>query len=88
MIQFLQQYAAEFIACLAVLASVIANSRAERANRRAARAQEQSEIAAKAARRTEMLVEIERKNAVVAKLAFITTQRIPSLQENPSIAAQ
>lgn len=78
MIGIIQQYAAEFIAGLAVILSAAANLRVVRAEKMAAKAQ-------KAVRRMDMLVEIERKNAAVGRLALVTTQKILLLQECPEL---
>lgn len=78
MIDVLRQYASEFIAGLAVILSVVANWRFVRAEKAATKAQ-------KAVRRMDMLVEVERKNAAVGKLALVTAQKILLLQRHPSL---
>lgn len=78
MIDIVQQYASEFIAGLAVILSAVANWRVVRAEKVASKAQ-------KAMRRMDILVEIERKNAAVGKLALITAQKILLLQQHPHV---
>ena len=77
-IDLIRQYASELIAGLAVILSAAANWRA-------ARAEKSSERAQKAMRRMDMLIEIERKNAAVGKLALVTAQKILLLQEYPEL---
>lgn len=77
MIDFLQ-HAAVFIAGLAVILSAVANWRVVRVERAAAEAQ-------KLARRMDMLVEIEQKNATVGKLALVTAQKMLLLQRHPNL---
>jgi len=77
-IEIVQHYASELIAGFAVILSAVANWRVVRAERAAAKAQ-------KAMRRVDMLVEIERKNAAVGKLALITAQKILLLQQHPQL---
>jgi hypothetical protein len=78
MFDFLQQHASDYIAGLAVILSAAANWRVVRAERTAKKAQ-------KAMRRMDMLVEIERKNAVIGKLALVTAQKILLLQQHPNL---
>lgn len=78
MIDVLQQHAADFIAGLAVILSAVANCRVVRVERAAAEAQ-------KSARRMDMLVEIEQKNATVGKLALVTAQKMLLLQRHPNL---
>ncbi|WP_029408140.1 hypothetical protein [Thiomicrorhabdus sp. Milos-T2] len=78
MVEIVQEYAAEFIAALAVILSAAANWRAARAERAAEKVE-------KAMRRMDILVEIERKNAVVGKLALVTAQKIMLLQQYPQL---
>jgi hypothetical protein len=77
-IEVLQQYASEFIAGFAVILAAVANWRVVRAERAAA-------VAQKAARRMDMLIEIEQKNAVVGKLALVTAQKMLLLQRHPDL---
>lgn len=77
-IEFIQQYTAELISGLAVILSAVASWRAFRAEKAAEKVQ-------KAIRRTDMLVEIERKNAVIGKLALVTAQKILLLQRHPQL---
>ena len=78
MIEIIQQHAAELIAGLAVILSTVANWRVVRAEKAAAKTQ-------KTIRRMEMLVEIERKNAAVGKLALVTAKKILLLQQQPEL---
>lgn len=78
MIEIVQQYASEFIAGLAVILAAVANWRAVHAENAAAKAQ-------KAISRMDMLVEIERKNAAVGKLALVTAQKILLINEYPRL---
>lgn len=75
---FIQQYASEFIAACSVILAAAANWRVVRAERMVKALQ-------KAERNTEMLVEIERKNAVVGKLILITGKKILLLQRCPHL---
>lgn len=78
MLNLIQQYAAELIASLAVIVSVAANWRAVRAERKI-------DIAQSATRRADMLVELERKNAAVGKLALISARKLLLIQQNPGL---
>lgn len=80
MIEIIQQYAAELIAGLAVILSAAANWRA-------ARAKKALEQTRKAIRRMDLLVEIERKNAAVGRLALVTAQKILLLQQHPTLVS-
>lgn len=80
MIDIIQQHAAELIAGLAVILSAVANWRVVRAENTAAKAQ-------KAMRRMEVLIEIERKNAVVGKLTLVTAQKILLIQQQPALVS-
>jgi hypothetical protein len=86
LILFVKQYAAELIAILALIVSMLSNREARQANRRGDRLDQELKIAKKAERRTEMLVEVERKNAAVGKLALIIARKIQLLQEYPDLA--
>lgn len=88
LIQFVQQYAAELIAILAIIVAMLANKESRRANERADRLTQELEIVGKAERRTAMLVEVERKNAATAKLALITARKILLLQQYPDLASK
>jgi hypothetical protein len=77
-IQFFQQYTSELIAAFAVILAVVANWRVVQAEKMV-RTLQRSE------RRTDMLVEIEQKNAAVGKLALITAQKIMLLQRFPKL---
>jgi len=79
-IEIVQQHAAELIAGLAVILSAVANWRVVRAEKAVAKTQ-------KAVRRMDMLVEIERKNAAVGKLALVTAQKILLLQQHPQLVS-
>ncbi|MBK1875210.1 hypothetical protein FE848_18520 [Marinobacter sp. 1-3A] len=78
MIEFLQQYASEFIAGLAAILAAVANWRAVRAEKMVRTIQ-------KAERRTDILVEIEQQNAAVGKLALVTAQKVMLLQQFPEL---
>ena len=78
MIEIIQQNAAIFIAGIAVILSAAANWRVIRAEKEAKKTQ-------KSIRRMDELIEIERKNAAVGKLALVTAQKILLLQSNPEI---
>lgn len=78
MIEAIQQYASEIISAMAVILAAAANWRAVRAEKVSKKAQ-------KTIRRMDILLEIERKNAVVGQLALITSQKILLLQEYPQI---
>ena len=78
MIDIIKQFSSELIAGLAVILSAVANRRVVRAEREAAKAQ-------KAIRRMDLLVEIERKNAAVGKLALLATQQILLIQKYPHL---
>lgn len=78
MIEFLQQYASEFIAGLAAIMAALANCRAVRAEKMVRTIQ-------KAERRTDILVEIEQQNAAVGKLALVTAQKVMLLQQFPEL---
>jgi len=83
-----QENAAELIAGLAVIISVFANWEARRANKRADRLDREMEKASQAARGTEMLVEIERKNAAIAKLTLILARKALLFQRHPDLVAR
>lgn len=72
----------------AVIISIFANWEARRANKRADRLDREMENASQAARRTEMLVEIERKNAAIAKLTLILARKALLFQRHPDLAAR
>ena len=78
LIQFLQHYASELIAASAVILAAAANWRVVRAEKMVRTLQ-------KAERRTDMLVEIEKQNAAVGKLAMITAQKFMLLQRFPQL---
>ena len=80
MLNLIQQYATEAIASLALIVSVEASWRVNRAERRIDAAQS-------AARRTDMLVEVELKNAAVGKLALICSRKLLLIQKNPALAS-
>jgi len=78
LVQFIQQNSAIFIAGLSVIVSAVANWRVARAER-------ETKKIKKVIRRMDILVEIERKNAIVGKLALITAQKILLIQQFPHI---
>lgn len=75
---FFQQYISELFSALALILSAAANWRSARTSR-------QSTAVKKYMRRMEMLVEIERKNSVVGKLALVTAQKILLLQQHHAL---
>lgn len=79
-IEIIQQHAAELIAGLSAILSAAANWRVVRVEKTAGKAQ-------KAMRRMDMLVEVERKNAAVGKLALVTAQKILLLQQHPNLVS-
>lgn len=80
MIEIIQQYAAELIAGLAVILSATANWRTVRVEKTVEKSQ-------RAIRRMDMLVEVERKNAAVGKLALVTAQKILLLQQHSTLVS-
>lgn len=80
MLNFIQQNAAEFIAGLAVILSAVANWRAVLAERKVS-------LIRQTVLRTDMLVEVELKNAAVGKLALITARKILLLHRSPSLSS-
>lgn len=88
LLAIVQGNAAELIAGLAVIISVFANWEARRANKRADRLDQEMENASKAARKTEMLVEIERKNAAIAKLTLVLARKALLFQRHPNLATR
>lgn len=75
----------EFLSILAILASVSANIIAERARRTAARAEVRNVAIVKAEKRTEMLVEIELKNAAVGNVLLVVAKKILLFQKKPHL---
>lgn len=73
------------IAGLALLAALNSNHIAEKARRAAAKAEERIEAATRAGKRTEMLSEIERKNAIVGRMLFVTARKLLILQQYPNL---
>lgn len=78
MIESASQYIAEIISGLAVILSASAHWRVIRAEKAAEKAQ-------KAMRRMDVLVEIERKNVAVGRLALVTAQKVLLLQQHPTL---
>ena len=75
MIEYLQNYISEIFAGFAVILAAMANIRS-------VKSEQKVKIFEKAARRMEILVELERKNAIVGKLALVTAQKILLIQNN------
>lgn len=75
MIEYLQTYIGEIFAGFAVILAAIANIRSVRSEKK-------NKIFERAARRMEILVELERKNAIVGKLALVTAQKILLIQKH------
>lgn len=74
------QYGAEIISGLAVILSASAHWRVIRAEKAAEKAQ-------KVMRRMDVLVEIERKNVAVGRLALVTAQKVLLLQQHPALVS-
>ena len=75
MIEYLQNYISEIFSGLAVILAAMANIRS-------AKSEQKVKIFEKAARRKEILIEFERKNAIVGKLALVTAQKILLIQKH------
>ncbi|WP_318555926.1 hypothetical protein [Geobacter anodireducens] len=81
----IEGHLAEIISCLALLASVSANVIAERARRSAARAETRNLALLRAEKRTEMLVEIELKNAAVGNVLLVIAKKLMLFQKHPRL---
>jgi hypothetical protein len=86
-VEFVQQWASELIALLALVAALASNWRAVRQNRRAVDTQRRFEQLEKDSRQTELLVELEKKNSAVAQLALVTAQKLLLIREYPVLRA-
>lgn len=78
MIEFLQNNISELFSAFALFLSAAANWRIVITNRELKRSES-------AARKMNILIEIEKKNAAVGKLTFTTAQKIHLIQKNPNL---
>ena len=78
MLNYLQQYISEIFAGFAVILAAVSNWRS-------VRTEGELKTSQKAARGMDMLIEIQRKNSCVGKLALVTAQKILLLQKYPNL---
>lgn len=87
MTEFIKEYLSEILAILALVVSLVASSRSYSADKRSINIQRQLDNEKHLTRRTNLILESEKNNALVGKLLLIMVKNTLLLKEHPSLLA-